>query len=842
MKSCSPSSIVAALSLVALFANAATVEDEIKALKATIASNSVNRTTKCVYYTAWFADLCTKEEHNAILDRNIAAHRRWIELEPDNPTPYAWLGRTLATVGRWDEAKKELEKAMSAKGKWAPHAKAYAIWELANCRWREGDREGVKKLLPEFIPAAKNWPAELGGMTKRVKYLMEMLDDPEADMDMLKLPHHVDGKPFPTPQEATYGDTKVSLAKVELNGLSRGDPMARLLKKKLTRFGSKFEKGGTPVQIEISPDAPVDKSQGYSLDVASGLVSIKARDRLGATWGVVSFIQCIDRGKLTICECSIRDWPRCLRRGASPYWDPELLEYTLFNKMSMMDIGIGGEWTISPLDRERHRLTALHFREFGIETRFHIRSIAMLPMLPLSSPRVRKLHLAMARFYASLGVGAALDLDDHRFPMHPLDLEKAGTAANLDAKYITGIYREIKKDYPEFSMMFCPPFYWGPDGGVNYPEPRDAYLKSLATDLDPEIDVIWTGPRVKTSNIQTNKAAWITKLIGKKPCVVSNGDSVGLHSYVCYGADPAGYKKSHCPEIFDLVASFQQNMSAFSCSTWTGSCADWCWNPDAHDPKVAVKRAIDQLEGPGVSELLAAATVDLTYLDKYPYGYPRIEVFMEDQANLDRIASLAEKTWKDVLALAKNEGRFVHGFYHFGVKGARRIAEAKRNPSEKMLRDRESIMANTKFAVSEAGYDAARGDVFIPSEMMRGGFYNPAAEDWSKKGPRGVKYVPVGAVLEMSFGCDDFPPERAPRLVVVGEAWSAKAFPEVEIEVNGRVVWRGVAFNVPYYFKPLEVEIPVDALQRSNRLVIRNASPESESNRKPLIHFVVIKR
>ena len=35
-------------------------------------------------------------------------------------------------------------------------------------------------------------------------------------MDMLKLPHHVDGKPFPTPQEATYGEGRISLSKVEV--------------------------------------------------------------------------------------------------------------------------------------------------------------------------------------------------------------------------------------------------------------------------------------------------------------------------------------------------------------------------------------------------------------------------------------------------------------------------------------------------------------------------------------------------------------------------------------------------------------------------------------------------
>ena len=511
--------------------------------------------------------------------------------------------------------------------------------------------------------------------------------------------------------------------------------------------------------------------------------------------------------------------------------------------MSMMDIGMRSDWQLSPLDRECHRLTAAHFTEFGIETRMHIRSIVMSPMLPFSSPRTRRLHVAFCRFYASIGVGAHFDFDDSRFPMHPLDLEKAGTAANLDAKYLTGIYREVKNDFPEFTMGFCPPFYWGPDGAVTYPEPRREYLISLAADLDPEIDVVWTGPRVKTGNIQTNKIAWITGLIGRKPCVVSNGDSVGRHSHVSYGADPTGFKKSHCPEIFDLVASFQMNMSSFAGTAIVGSCADWCWNPDAHDPKVAVRRAIEQVEGPGVSETLAAAIPDLTYLDKYPYGHPRIEVLNEDQAELDRILAVGQEAWKKVKEIAKNNGRFVYNFYHFGVRGAKRISDARRNPPEDLLKMRDEILANTSFAKEETGYDESKGDVFIPSAIMRGGFYNPDVEDRKGKGKRGVKLVPPGAEIDMSFSCNDFPPERAPRLLLVGRAWNYRFVPTLEVEVNGRVVWRGLAFEKPRLFTVLEVEIPVDALQRGNKLVVRNvASPDNGGAYKPEIHYAVIKR
>lgn len=90
--------------------------DELKVVRAEIDSNSVDRTHKCQYYKAWYNEQCTKAELDAMLERNIAAHRRWIELDPKSFYPYVSLGKTLAAVGRWDEARPVLEKAVSASG------------------------------------------------------------------------------------------------------------------------------------------------------------------------------------------------------------------------------------------------------------------------------------------------------------------------------------------------------------------------------------------------------------------------------------------------------------------------------------------------------------------------------------------------------------------------------------------------------------------------------------------------------------------------------------------------------------------------------------------------------
>ena len=890
--------------------------DTVKAARAEIASNSVNRTTECRFYKAWFAEGLSKEACTAIMDRNIAAHRRWMALEPTIPAPHSDLGVAYAALGRWKEAKSELEIAIAAGDRLDAKRRAQARWEMANCLWTSGDKAGARKMIAEAAALVER-PGEHLMIADRAKYLAMMFSDPEADLDLFRLPHSVDGKPFPTPQWAKFGEGWVSLAKVEVKVKGTGnreqgtgnreqgtgnDPIVRLLKKKLGRFGTKFvggqngrvavpgDRGGaaTVIEIAISPNAPVEKPQGYALDVVAGraacpqaaaarwgqralpdapCVRIRARTRLGALWGVVSLIQCVDRNDggvnaaaqdkssppvphspfpvphspfPTIRECQIRDWPACERRGVIDYWQPDFLEYAIFNKMSSVSITMDRDFSLSPLDRERYRLFAKRMRDFGIETYFLVRNIAMTPILPFSSPRTWKFHLGRANFYASIGAGVSFNLDDHRFPMHPEDVKAAGTAANLDAKYMTRLYRTVKKSYPDFKMQLCPPFYWGPRSPASYPEPREPYLKSLAAELDPEIDVYWTGPYVKSQWMTDEYVSWFANLIGRKPTIFHNGNCIGQHYYIQFGADVTGYKKSHSPDLFKHIASFQHNMSRYEESSAIGSAMDWCWNPEAHDPETSVRRSDEQLEGPGVYEILAEATPSLSYFDRYVYGRPRSELFVEDQSNLDRRVADAEAAWAKVMAIAKNGGLFVRDFNECGIKWARRLAEYRRNPPEWLVKQRDSEMANTAFAEKEAAFDASKGDVFVPSEMLSGGRYFKNIKDRSKREPCAVKYVDAGTDTRLGFTCEPFPPDKPFTLVIVAMSFQ-DVRPFVEIDINGRNIWRGEAFT-GHRFGLMEVKIPVDAIKRSNTVVIRNASASSEEERKAIVHYVIIRR
>ena len=566
-------------------------------------------------------------------------------------------------------------------------------------------------------------------------------------------------------------------------------------------------------------------------------------------------MQCVDRKALAIAECAIRDWPVCLRRGALTDWDCNYLEFALFNKMSSMECAMDfrrrEQYVLSPLEEELYRTCAARFRDFGMEVFVDTAFISIRPCMPLTTERAREIHLKWARFLASCGFGLTMMFDDTRFPVPKIDLDAVGSAANLDAKFITRIYREVKKDYPDFRMMFCPPFYWGPDSPASYPEPRDEYLRSVGRDLDPEIDVYWTGPRVKSYTMTPDRVEWFASRIGRKPSIFHNSDCVGRHNFITYAADVGAWKENHgTTNFFSITSVFHQNTQHYGQSVWVVQTSDWCWNPVAHDAATAARRGVEQLSGPGVFEAIAEGTEPLSYFDRYVRGKARSELLTEDLPHIERMLAESEAAWNKALSLSKSGDTFISTFGKTGLEWARNLVKMRRNPPEWLVKQAESEKANNSFAVAEVGYDETKGDVFIPAEMIGGGEYFPKIKGDSNtnRPPCGVKELAPGCSVSGKFTLEPFPPERQITLYVMGilfiDRWD-KPFnvppPEIVGEMNGRTVWKGQAFT-RNDFDMLKVEVPVDVLSRTSTFSIRNAGKDVAHRGRPMIHYVVVRK
>ena len=815
------------------------VADQLRAAQAAARENSVSRSTTSRYYTAYYVDLCSNAVRESIFTRHCQALKTLLAKDSaaKRPAYHVALGRAYAARGDWAATRRAMEKALAldTHGKLSDESRADALFELANCHWVRGEKEAAWAKIAQI--AALPFPANAPRRARHfelARYLWRSQRDVDADLDVFTLPHHTDGAPFPVPQEAAYSSQTLPLDEVRLSLAGLGDdaPAIRLLKRKLSRFGVRFGARGTRVRVAVSAEAPVAQAEGYALDVTAEGVNIAARTAPGALWGVVSFIQSIDRAARTVRYCAIRDWPATRRRGTLTLCELDYLEYALFAKMNSVVIRFDDNWTLSPLEQECYRRFARRFEAFGIETYANMRHLTVRPCVALTASRVRALHLDMARFLASAGLGFAFMLDDHRFPLPDCDLQAAGSAANLDAKYLTRLYRTVKADYPGFKMVFCPPFYWGPDGRARYPEPREAYLASLGVDLDGGIEVYWTGPRVKAASMTPEKTAWYAQLIGRKPGIFHNGNGVGQHNYCDFGADVSAYKRLHGTNLAAHIAFFHMNTTHFGEAGKALSAMDWCWNPVGHEAHTAARRLVAQLEGPGVFEVLARAMPALSYFDKYEYGRVRGELLTESLAELEGKLACAEAAWREAVAKARNGGIFIRGFNAQGITWARRVVDCRREVPPWLEKMHEADMANTGFAQREAGFDSAQGDVFVPAEMMNGGDYVQSFPE------RKVKYLQPHDAVKTSFPCDQFPPEKPYELILVGRSSSADGGARLEVSLNGRPVAVREMFR-PWVFKPEKIALPVEALARHNALCVSNVC---DNARTAILHYFVIKR
>ncbi|NLB55134.1 MAG: hypothetical protein GX811_05105, partial [Lentisphaerae bacterium] len=243
-----------------------------------------------------------------------------------------------------------------------------------------------------------------------------------------------------------------------------------------------------------------------------------------------------------------------------------------------------------------------------------------------------------------------------RFPVHPADLEKYGSAANIDGKHVTRLFNAVREKHPGFQMIFCQPFYWGPGGREPYPEPREPYLKAMAEDVHPEIDLVWTGNIVKGQWKTQKHVEWFIDLTKHKPMIYQN--ATGQHHLLSYINDRTpGFLDWHDghPGFFDEeISGFMHNADVPTTAITTIQMADCFWNPATYIPatedgddrgEAAVRRASALLYGKEMFDILEPAWKAMSYFDKFKYGaYDNSAL-----AELDKLEALwktADEAWQ----------------------------------------------------------------------------------------------------------------------------------------------------------------------------------------------------
>ena len=658
---------------------------------------------------------------------------------------YVDLLKALIYREKWDEAIAVAPEAVAFYRAKAPSVQKLKGFDLANyglsyLHWADallgaGRIEEAKAKLEET--AKIGWSGYYNGGRAtypnpggRAQWRLPWFDDDR--LDKLKLPRWTDQKPFPEPHEAAYTETFRPCKKLSVfvKGFKADDPrIERLLALKMKSRGFEMklnEKGGYPVEIALEP-AAIDKPEGYTLEATEKGCVIKGHDMQGVLWGIVSFIQILDPEKHTIRLQKVRDWPAAPKRGYLGRCSIHEAEFMLFNKMNIDTAKMpcfldNAEYT--PLNLFAARQIAKDHNDFGLELYFGFASMTMDCTWPLCWKVFGAMQIENLKIWASCGVGVYYPYDDARYwestTYTKEDRETGLKPSDYDADHLAWIYSEVKKEYPNFKMQFCPPFYWGPTKGHPYPDDREKYLKSLQK-IPEEVSIFWTGERVGSLTKSAWCVEWFTKLIGRKPSLFQN--KAGRHFYLSYGPDEMPWDEWYYDGFVDRdMRSIQKNSDTPSDYTVLSTLADFCWNPKAYDRARAVRRGLNQLGGKGLYEALKPAHDVIGKIDRYKYGRINTAVLTEDPKVWTRDNALIQQCCSNALAIA---GEFVYnrcmGSWKDAVENHRNLTANICNPPDFRKRYGDSLTNILELrAQNDPDFDEAK-DLYFDPILFGGG-------------------------------------------------------------------------------------------------------------------------
>lgn len=756
-------------------------------------------------------------------------------LEPDSLGIRLRYLRALMFAEKWDEALAQSEAALAIKPPEKAddellRKRALAWYHKAECQFAKGDRKAAFATLREFLAAIPSLPSRRGALdptewARAALFLAE--GDPLNGFD---LPVFTGAKAYPEPQKAEYSETFQPLAKIRIKtggGVKPDDARVRLVRNKFAAWGiPEAEDAAFTVDIALDPSVKPERPEAYVLETTAKGATIRGRDKLGVLWGVVSFIQLLDRGKKAVRLAKLNDWPGSLRRGYfhSGSVFPQGPEFSAMTKASFVcyQSDPTSDNRYSPINRYIMSEIAHLFRDLGIEFFYGCDWVTESPQLPVCKPTTFPFRVEVMKRYAKEGAGFYYRLDDVRFPVIPEDLAAYGSAAAFEPKHINDLFLAVRKEYPDFKLILCPPFYWGPDSRAHYPEPRDAYLEAIGREMHPDILICWTGGRVKSYGIKPHQVKWMADRIKRKPMMCQN--ATGVHNLLNYVVDTTYWQSWYYPnQMENDMASYTKNSHQPGEVTQTATVCDFLWNRPAYERDGAaensVRRATGMLMGEKMYDILEPPLEGLAYLDKYRYGVVSSDVRDEDPVKIRAIRDASSNAW--ARAKAYNPAAVARFCFRYGqaVGFAEKVLAAVDKTPDFAAAAAGEIRTIKNLAAYAAKYSEERGDILLSPVSFRGS----RAEVWPppiperQKNARYIVTVPPGATVTASFSCETFPVSDDYAFRICTQADGANA--TLAVTVNGKPA--GTAKPARDY-RVQKLALTAAALARNNTLAVRN--------------------
>ncbi|HXG47094.1 MAG TPA: beta-N-acetylglucosaminidase domain-containing protein [Methylomirabilota bacterium] len=148
---------------------------------------------------------------------------------------------------------------------------------------------------------------------------------------------------------------------------------------------------------------------------------------------------------------------------------------------------------------------------------------AIGPGLDIRYSRETDLDHLRARFEQMMQIGCrhfALLFDDIPDRMETADAKRWGSFAAAQCHLVNAMWRWTRERVPKARFLFCPTPYCGRMavrqlGGAGY-------LATVGKELEPDIDVFWTGPEIISNEIEPGHVREVAAILRRKPVIWDN--------------------------------------------------------------------------------------------------------------------------------------------------------------------------------------------------------------------------------------------------------------------------------------------------------------------------------
>ena len=412
----------------------------------------------------------------------------------------------------------------------------------------------------------------------------------------------------PPPQQMIVLDKSVDLPSTyQVNGESEANPYAIKVLKKL--FADKQPgKNGIRINIGEKGDKSVHKythlipkyDEGYYLSINEKEIVLAGNDERGTYYALQTLAQLLKDGKLP--EVEIKDYPSIRYRGVvegfygTPWSHQARIKQLKFYGENKMNTYIYGpkddpyhsapNWRLPYPEKEAAQLQELVTVANDNEVDF---VWAIHPGQDIKwNQEDRDFLIAKFEKMYQLGIRSFAVFFD--------DISGEGTNPQKQAELLNYIDENFVQTKPDVTpLIMCPTEY-----NKSWANPDGNYLTTLGDNLNPSIQIMWTGDRV-VSDITRDGIDWINKRI-KRP------------AYIWWNFPVSDYVRDHLllGPVYGNDTTIAKQMSGFVTNPMEHAeaskiaiygVASYAWNPTKYDTWRTWKEAIRTILPNAVEEL-----------------------------------------------------------------------------------------------------------------------------------------------------------------------------------------------------------------------------------------------